>query len=71
VKSSWFVFFDEAERLERIRKIHDPLFELAQFIDFEIFRALGKRLPHLEGFVCFLQLKHALATRAHYIASAL
>lgn len=38
MKASQFGFFDEAERLERIRKIHDPLFELAQFIDFEIFR---------------------------------
>jgi IS5 family transposase len=37
-------FFDEAERLDKLRKLGDPLVELTKYIDFEFFRPSLERI---------------------------
>lgn len=51
-------FFDEAERMAKLTKLHDPLVVLRQHIDFEIFR------PQLEA--VFNKDKKSAAGRKAY-----
>mgnify|MGYP006282019101 FL=1 len=50
MKSTQFGFFDEADRLQRLNKLNDPLVDLANLIDFEMFRpTLAEAFAKLEA----------------------